>query len=71
MITGTGFVSGATVALVATSGTAPTVTNTTWNSATQITITITVPKNATSTDTVNVTNPDGGIGTKTTAFTST
>jgi len=70
IITGTGFVSGATVQLVATAGTAPTVVTTTWNSATQITIKINIP-NATSTDNVIVTNPDGGTVTKTGGFQAT
>jgi len=70
VITGSGFVSGLTVTLNATAGTAPTVTNTTWNSATQVTIVLTIP-NKTSTDNIVVTNPDGGTVTKTGGFTAT
>ena len=70
VIKGTGFQSGAAVQLNATAGTAPTITNTTWNSSTQITITITVP-NATSTDNVVVNNPDSGTATSVGGFTAT
>jgi hypothetical protein len=70
VITGTGFVNGAIVTLVATAGTVPVVATTTWNSATKITITLNVP-NATSTDNVVVTNPDGGTVTKIAGFTAT
>ena len=70
VITGTGFVSGLTVTLNATAGTAPTVTSTTWNSATQVTVVLTIP-NKTSTDNVVVNNPDGGTVTKTGGFTAT
>ena len=48
----------------------PVVATTTWNSATKITITLNVP-NATSTDNVVVTNPDGGTATKIAGFTAT
>jgi prepilin-type N-terminal cleavage/methylation domain-containing protein len=70
IITGTGFVNGAGVTLNATSGTAPTITNTTWNSSTQITITINIP-NKTSTDDLVVTNPDGGAFALVSGFTAT
>jgi hypothetical protein len=71
-ITGTGFVNGSTtVALNATSGTAPTITNTAWTGTTQIKITINVPFLSTSTDNVVVTNPDGGRVTKIGGFATT
>ena len=70
-ITGTGFVNGATVTLIATAGTAPSVSGSAiWNSATSITITLNIP-NSTSTDNVVVTNPDGGTVTKIGGFTAT
>jgi hypothetical protein len=60
-ITGTGFVNGSTtVALVATAGTAPAITNKTYTGTTQINITINIPFLQTSTNNVVVTNPDGG-----------
>jgi prepilin-type N-terminal cleavage/methylation domain-containing protein len=59
-INGAGFVSGATVALNATVGTAPTITNTTWVNSAKMTITINIPFLVTSTNNVVVTNPDGG-----------
>ena len=70
VITGTGFVNGATVQLVATAGNAPTVNSTTFNSATQLTVSLNA-HGQTSTDNVVVTNPDGGTVTVVGGFKST
>ncbi len=66
-VTGTNFVSGATVSF---SGTGITVNSTTFNSATQLTVNATIAQNAaTGARDVIVTNPDGGRGTCTGCFT--
>ena len=65
-ITGTGFLSGATSAF----GAGVTVNSTTFNSSTSLTTNITIATNATpGTRTVSVTNPGGGTGNLTNAFT--
>ena len=64
-ITGTNFVSGATVSFGA--GTTSTVTNTT---STTLSVSVTIASNATPGGrTVTVTNPDGGVGSKANGFT--
>jgi hypothetical protein len=69
VITGTNFVNGATVSF-STSGIA--VNSVTWNSATQITVNITVSSTAiTGACTITVVNPDSGQGSSSTVFTIT
>jgi hypothetical protein len=66
-ITGTNFVSGASVAF---SGTGITLNSTTFNSSTQLTANITIASNATTgSRNVTVTNPDAGVATGTGVFT--
>jgi hypothetical protein len=66
VITGTGFVNGATASF---SGSNITVNSTTFNSATQVTANVTLTGAATGARAVTVTNPDTGAGTLAAAFT--
>jgi hypothetical protein len=67
IVTGTGFVSGATVAF---SGSGISLDFVTWNSSTQLTIRIDITGGAsTGSRNVTVTNPDGGTFTRNAGFT--